>query len=193
MIAVGLAGAGVFFLSITPSQAPGPGVDWVACTADAMQCPDGSYVGRTGTNCEFVCPSATTTPPTGGGGGILPYNSGIQGVVMAGPTCPVERNPPDPACADRPTATNIWISRKTAPQQVIATTQSDKQGTFQLSLPPGEYVIQAGSSGLPFPRCSDTTATVGPSGYTNVVVSCDTGIRYPLTSQHLRNTSSGVW
>ncbi|MFA6257732.1 MAG: hypothetical protein WC671_01825 [Candidatus Paceibacterota bacterium] len=28
----------------------------VACTADAKQCPDGSYVGRTGPNCEFVCP-----------------------------------------------------------------------------------------------------------------------------------------
>lgn len=26
------------------------------CTSDAMQCPDGSYVGRTGPNCEFVCP-----------------------------------------------------------------------------------------------------------------------------------------
>ena len=28
----------------------------VFCTADAMQCPDGSYVGRTGPNCEFRCP-----------------------------------------------------------------------------------------------------------------------------------------
>ncbi|HAQ02920.1 TPA: hypothetical protein DEP30_02230 [Candidatus Nomurabacteria bacterium] len=42
--------------SIPPeSKAPvikGP----VACTMDAKQCPDGSYVGRTGPNCEFVCP-----------------------------------------------------------------------------------------------------------------------------------------
>ena len=30
--------------------------DLIACTADAMQCPDGTYVGRTGPNCEFVCP-----------------------------------------------------------------------------------------------------------------------------------------
>lgn len=28
----------------------------VFCTMDAKQCPDGSYVGRTGPNCEFVCP-----------------------------------------------------------------------------------------------------------------------------------------
>jgi Immunoglobulin-like domain of bacterial spore germination len=36
------------------------------CTADAMLCPDGSYVGRTGPNCEFVCsdtaPALDTNP-----------------------------------------------------------------------------------------------------------------------------------
>jgi len=34
----------------------------VACTMDAMQCPDGSWVGRTGLNCEFVCPPAPAVP-----------------------------------------------------------------------------------------------------------------------------------
>lgn len=29
----------------------------VACTADAMQCSDGSWVGRSGPNCDFVCSS----------------------------------------------------------------------------------------------------------------------------------------
>lgn len=35
----------------------------VVCTMDAMQCPDGSWVGRSGPNCQFVCPVpvATTT------------------------------------------------------------------------------------------------------------------------------------
>jgi hypothetical protein len=33
-----------------------PGNEPRACTADVMQCADGSYVGRTGPNCEFVCP-----------------------------------------------------------------------------------------------------------------------------------------
>jgi hypothetical protein len=37
----------------------------VACTMDARQCPDGTYVGRTGPKCEFVCPTTTgrVTPP----------------------------------------------------------------------------------------------------------------------------------
>lgn len=29
------------------------------CTADAMMCPDGSYVGRTGPDCQFICPETT--------------------------------------------------------------------------------------------------------------------------------------
>ncbi len=28
----------------------------IYCTMDAKQCPDGSYIGRSGPNCEFVCP-----------------------------------------------------------------------------------------------------------------------------------------
>lgn len=30
-----------------------------ACASDAMQCPDGLFVGRSGPNCEFVCPAPT--------------------------------------------------------------------------------------------------------------------------------------
>ncbi len=34
----------------------------VACTMDAMMCADGSFVGRSGPNCEFVCPAAPEVP-----------------------------------------------------------------------------------------------------------------------------------
>jgi hypothetical protein len=57
-IAIAVAiGAGVVltvmnYLSSSNQSAP----DAVVCTMDAMQCPDGSYVGRSGSNCEFVCP-----------------------------------------------------------------------------------------------------------------------------------------
>lgn len=40
--------------SVQPTQ---PGDDQVVCTLDALECPDGTYVGRTGPNCEFVCPA----------------------------------------------------------------------------------------------------------------------------------------
>ncbi len=42
--------------------APTEEIEAVACTRDAMQCPDGSYVGRTGPNCEFVCPEVEVAP-----------------------------------------------------------------------------------------------------------------------------------
>ncbi len=40
-----------------PVPAPGPGDDQVVCTMDAMQCPDGSFVGRVPPSCAFApCP-----------------------------------------------------------------------------------------------------------------------------------------
>lgn len=41
----------------TPQVSPSTD-DQVMCTMDALECPDGTYVGRTGPNCEFVCPAA---------------------------------------------------------------------------------------------------------------------------------------
>ena len=41
-----------FFPQLQPEPVP------IACTQEAMQCPDGSYVARTGSNCEFAtCPN----------------------------------------------------------------------------------------------------------------------------------------
>jgi outer membrane protein assembly factor BamB len=56
----------------TPAPAPTLAPTAVACTQEALRCPDGSTVGRTGPNCEFApCPSPaanatpapTATPP----------------------------------------------------------------------------------------------------------------------------------
>ena len=34
-----------------------PADNQVMCTMDAMQCADGSWVGRSSPKCEFVCPA----------------------------------------------------------------------------------------------------------------------------------------
>ncbi len=40
-------------------------VNNIACTAEAKLCPDGSAVGRTGSNCEFApCPTSSEVSPT---------------------------------------------------------------------------------------------------------------------------------
>lgn len=47
---------GIWYFLPTPTQTN------VSCTADAMLCPDGSTVGRSGVQCEFVCPPVPTIP-----------------------------------------------------------------------------------------------------------------------------------
>lgn len=59
------------FLFSTKALAQTTKPEMVACTMDAMMCPDGSYVGRTGPKCEFVCPNisvSTTSNETNGAG-----------------------------------------------------------------------------------------------------------------------------
>lgn len=162
--------------NLLPTQTPPP---QTACTQEAKLCPDGSYVGRTGPNCEFSpCPSTTTTTTSQEGTstqGILPYKSGIKGVVMLGPTCPVEKNPPDPNCADKPYQTMIVVFRVSDPVHAISFTNSGADGKFSLSLPPGDYILGAGESNLP--RCDHPQVTVGPDSYATTTISCDTGIR----------------
>lgn len=62
-IAVALAlVAGACLWWAQPSWFPLPQSGGVACTMEAKQCPDGSYVGRQGPNCEFAaCPAASTS------------------------------------------------------------------------------------------------------------------------------------
>lgn len=53
---------GAYYLWAEQAQVPG-GLGTI-CTQEAMQCPDGSWVGRTGPNCEFApCSTGTTTAP----------------------------------------------------------------------------------------------------------------------------------
>lgn len=51
-----LAGGVKFFLALESSP------ETIMCTMDAMMCPDGSSVGRSGPNCEFICPPTTEVP-----------------------------------------------------------------------------------------------------------------------------------
>lgn len=68
VVAVILLGAALVFGTGQRAQAPvqevtnGEEIEGVVCTMDAKLCPDGSYVGRTGPNCEFAaCPGEGET------------------------------------------------------------------------------------------------------------------------------------
>ena len=94
----------------------------VACTEEAKQCPDGSYVGRTGPNCAFAdCPTSTSTPQSDGT---------LKGTITIGPICPVEQvghpcNPtPEMYAAHQ---VFVYTSDRT---KIIATLTPDAQGNF---------------------------------------------------------------
>ncbi len=147
-----------------------------ACTAEGKVCPDGSVVGRTGPDCSFApCPAASATSTAGGADVAPSYDSGVRGTVSLGPTCPVERVPPDPQCADKPYATAI-VAYRAGSQSAFVMGNSDANGAFTLSLPPGSYTLEA-TSGAAFPRCLRVSVKVPASGYASTSILCDTGIR----------------
>jgi len=46
-------------VACTQTSTPDKTQPGVACTEEAKQCPDGSFVGRSGPHCEFICPPVT--------------------------------------------------------------------------------------------------------------------------------------
>lgn len=107
------------------------------------------------------------------GSGAL--NSGITGNVVLGPTCPVERIPPDPNCAPRPYPTKIDISKSGA-GGVYKTVSTDANAAFQILLEAGNYVLKPQSFGI-YPRCGEEAVMISPYQFTDITLQCDTGIR----------------
>ncbi len=132
--------------------------------------------------CKFVVMGclallvATGCPAPDNGGNGTGGTSGISGIVRAGPQCPVVR-PGDPNCADKPLAATI-IVRSAATNLAITQFTSAADGTFQVALAPGSYILdpQPGSpSGLPHANPQPVQVTAGQ--FTNVTIEYDTGIR----------------
>jgi hypothetical protein len=115
--------------------------------------------------------AAVRTDFTGCG---APATSGITGMVLIGPMCPVMRA--DEPCPDQPFAATLLI-RDSQGRQLCTVTSGD-DGHFQVALPPGSYEVvplAGGVSGLPFAAAQWVTVT--PGQYTAVTVTYDSGIR----------------
>ena len=52
-----VAGTLLYIYNPDPIEYKNPKEETVICTSEAKLCPDGSFVGRTGPNCEFNCPT----------------------------------------------------------------------------------------------------------------------------------------
>ena len=135
-----------------------------ACTMEAKQCPDGSYVGRTGPKCEFAaCPHENTDTTS-----LIT----VSGSALVGPTCPVTSSTPNPQCADKPYAGTLVLTNTTTGKHYSPTTTPD--GSFTVSLTRGVYDVST-AGGAPFPRCNGKIEVTGPSAH--IPIMCDSGIR----------------
>ncbi len=100
----------------------------------------------------------------------------IHGTVLLGPTCPVVRDPPDPACADKPYQARFVLTTADG-TQVIKEFNSKSDGTFAVDAPAGEYTIRLAAGASMFPHCSSGVVQVSINETTTAHVTCDTGIR----------------
>lgn len=99
----------------------------------------------------------------------------VSGVARAGPVCPVERQPPDPGCADRPVAGAILVVTENGGE--VARTTSAPDGTFHLRLAPGEYqLVPQAVKGL-MGTAAPIALTIRGEPLAPLVVAYDTGIR----------------
>lgn len=154
-----------------------PGI--VGCTMEALQCPDGSYVGRQGPSCEFAaCPSAPVAPAPVPDGKPTPpaqLTSGIEGKIVMGPTCPVERFPQEPGCGERPYQATVRVKTRDG-KKVVAEFASGADGKFRVVLAPGTYLIDP-EVGSVYPRANTQEVVVTKNVFTHITIQYDSGIR----------------
>jgi hypothetical protein len=136
--------------------------------------------------CALVVGCGSGQPPIGSPAGLgeSPVVSPaggppkVTGTVSAGPVCPVEQSPPDPACAPRPVAGAV----------IVATDAQGAEVGRATSLADGSYELAIGETGIvlisamPVAGLVSAPAPVrvtlsGPGEVQRVDLEYDTGIR----------------
>jgi hypothetical protein len=98
-------------------------------------------------------------------------NSGINGVILAGPACPVQQEPPAASCAELPVQATVVV-RSVRTGATVATVDATAGGRFSVTVEPGQYELTAKHDrGVPL------LVEVPPNTWVEATVSIDTGIR----------------
>ncbi|TPW14193.1 MAG: hypothetical protein FD127_1578 [Acidimicrobiaceae bacterium] len=64
----------------------------------------------------------------------------VTGLVLAGPTCPVEQTPPDPECADQPVPAAVIVVTR-GDGDLVGEVVTDPTGRFTIRMPGGTYTL----------------------------------------------------
>ncbi|MFL5646351.1 MAG: collagen binding domain-containing protein [Chloroflexota bacterium] len=108
-------------------------------------------------------------------------SGGVGGTVTAGPICPVEKVPADPACAAKPVGGAVLVVRDGSDSEVArATTGAD--GTFFVALPPGSYVVAPQAVEGFLGGAQEQGVEVAAGRRSDIIVVYDTGIRGPVSA-----------
>ena len=114
--------------------------------------------------------------------GGIPTPSGELGrleiVVVAGPVCPVEQDPPDPNCEPRPVAdARILVQPADGRDILVGEGTTDEQGQVTIDLPAGDYLVAGAEvEGLMgAPELASVTVVAGDT--VTLSLGYDTGIR----------------
>jgi hypothetical protein len=106
-------------------------------------------------------------------GGAGDGTTGVRGVALIGPTCPVEVEgspcPPAPFSGE--------IEARGLDGRIVSTTTTAEDGTFELILAPGSYVITAVTPVGGPPTSEAQRVEVTARGFTRITLRLDSGIR----------------
>jgi hypothetical protein len=105
------------------------------------------------------------------GGSTGAMDSGVRGVVLAGPQCPVESA--SSPCPDRPWA-GVVEARRAGD---LVRQRTDAEGRFELRLAPGTWTVTPVVEGAGPPSARPVQVQVRAHAFTTVTLTLDTGIR----------------
>jgi hypothetical protein len=162
------SGVGAFVVTVQ--------VGWGDCESGCIE--EHGWVFAVAPNGEVSVLSDTGAPvpgdawPSPAGAG----KTGIEGIALAGPVCPVETVPPDPACAPRPVEGAEVVIRDRAGSELVRVVTA-AGGTFFAALPVGEYVVEPQRVDGLMGTADAVEVIVGDGGAVHVQLDYDTGIR----------------
>ena len=127
---------------------------------------------------RFLFAVGCFAPLVSSGCGTLPGgfegDSGIMGMVQAGPTCPAVQ--PGLDCDDRPVVATIVVRDVNFGFELTRFT-SDAEGMFRIALVPGTYLLDPEPDDCCIGEASTHNVVVLAGQFTNVIIVYDTGIR----------------